>query len=402
VFQWLDRLPGFAPTEARLIRQVLATLRRRGITGVTVDPVELQLRTQDWTWNLGNLYLDWRRAPRSERSGRVERWVDALLQTPTLDLDPAEALPRLRAVVRSLDMFQHMQSAEDQPVLWPLVEDVAIGIVIDYPDATHYLMQSMLPKLELTADEARTRGLAQLRDATPPRPTDFGDGIWGSDLGDSYDASRVLLTDWLQRTDITGPPVIMFPDRGALMLCGRHDQSAQRRLLVLSRQRLGEEAHTISPRLWTLDEADQLVVFEPADTELRQFAVRIEREDRLNAYGRQVQGLQRRLGDDIYVALISPGSIPSAGGETSYAVWSEGVPTLLPRAEVVVLVEQGGAQTIVSWAALLAHAGERLTLTEHQPPRWSTGDFPDGTLLATLKSIALAHPRDHGAEAAEP
>jgi hypothetical protein len=103
----------------------------------------------------------------------------------------------------------------------------------------------------------------------------------------------------------------------------------------------------------------------------------------------------RLMGIGVFVAdyaLAMPEQSPPFG----YCVWTQGVPTLLPETDVVVLsniaVEISDHwEVIVPWADLLRVTGDACVVQEPAliPLRWRTVTWPDRRMLAELRAAAL-------------
>jgi hypothetical protein len=118
-------------------------------------------------------------------------------------------------------------------------------------------------------------------------------------------------------------------------------------------------------------------------------------------YEEQRQRLQARLqvmgqAEELFVAKVFAVQRPDGGAHT-YTTWTEGVKTLLPPADVVLLVEQPAwpeakpAMTWVRWD-VTAHACADdcwEIMPDIQPPRLLTVGWPTPEQLESLKSRKL-------------
>jgi hypothetical protein len=119
------------------------------------------------------------------------------------------------------------------------------------------------------------------------------------------------------------------------------------------------------------------------------------------AYEEQRQRLQVRLlatgqAEELFVAKVFAVQRPDGGAHT-YTTWTEGVKTLLPPADVVLLVEQPSqpdAKPVMTWvrwdvtAHVCADDCWELML-DFQPPRLLTVGWPTPGQLESLKSRKL-------------
>jgi hypothetical protein len=73
----------------------------------------------------------------------------------------------------------------------------------------------------------------------------------------------------------------------------------------------------------------------------------------------------------------------------SYAVWSNGVDTYLPRAQKVVFLDEGKECAIVTWEQVERVVGHLLEPVEDlYPPRWRVREFPTSQQLEQLRDPA--------------
>ncbi|MFP3758187.1 hypothetical protein SB751_30390, partial [Cupriavidus sp. SIMBA_020] len=89
-------------------------------------------------------------------------------------------------------------------------------------------------------------------------------------------------------------------------------------------------------------------------------------------------------GTDIFVATYTV--YRRQNGELfSVSVWSDGVPTLLPETDIVVLYREATRQSAhVPMAALRDACGDLMTATAHRPVRYEVTAFPDEARFAAL------------------
>jgi hypothetical protein len=119
------------------------------------------------------------------------------------------------------------------------------------------------------------------------------------------------------------------------------------------------------------------------------------------AYEEQRQRLQARLlamgqAEELFVAKVFAVQRPDGGAHT-YTTWTEGVKTLLPPADVVLLVEQPAqpaARPVMTWVRwdVTAHVCADdcwMLMLDLQPPRLLTVGWPTPGQLQTLKSRKL-------------
>ncbi|MDR2987340.1 MAG: hypothetical protein LBV34_21140 [Nocardiopsaceae bacterium] len=117
------------------------------------------------------------------------------------------------------------------------------------------------------------------------------------------------------------------------------------------------------------------------------------------AYEDQRQRLETELyargqgWEELFVAKVFAMQRPDGGAHT-YTTWTEGVKTLLPAADVVLLVEQAGAEPVMTWLRwdVIAHVCADdcwKMLPDFKPPRLLTIGWPTPGQLESLKCRKL-------------
>lgn len=107
------------------------------------------------------------------------------------------------------------------------------------------------------------------------------------------------------------------------------------------------------------------------------------------AYNRQKQRLDvddAVSAEDLFVASVMRRPAPT--GDELVTTWGEGIATLLPRADRVLLVTEDElarrdhGYASAPWARVIEELG--LPQTRHRPPRWWTSAFPSRRRLEAL------------------
>ena len=115
------------------------------------------------------------------------------------------------------------------------------------------------------------------------------------------------------------------------------------------------------------------------------------------AYSAQRDVLEQRFKQQGVGIFVADYALDSAADEVcaTYAIWTRGVPTLLPETDVVVLTDvvpktsrQEGI--IVPWDTLLRITGDACLVLEpgFTPPRWRTVMWPNTRMLNALRDEA--------------
>ena len=95
----------------------------------------------------------------------------------------------------------------------------------------------------------------------------------------------------------------------------------------------------------------------------------------------------RQSGFDVFVASYQhPRS--EAWAVRSFAVWSDGADTMLPRCDLVMLHSPGdpGSTVEARWADVVELAGRLMEPVDLTPPRWRVRAVPDAAVIAALRA----------------
>ncbi|MDT9001086.1 hypothetical protein RQP53_17540 [Paucibacter sp. APW11] len=406
LFDWLFG----APTLKQVAKEVETWLRQQHAEDICLklDMAEITatLKGRPCTIYLGNLLADYRNSPRAGRAALLERFLSGVTGDNMVPVRWEDAKPLLMPVVRGrMDLGLGELSARRTPVAEKpfsgtphrplaadLMSDLVVALVCDMPTSMAYVTEEHLQQWHLGFDEAMEHALQNLRGLPEAQGwRELSPGVWLGEWGDSYDSSRLLLPDLIHRLGVP-EPVLLAPFRNALMVCSARQPAA-----------LLEIAQRVTA---AMDDNPRWLSFEPLRLEGSQWrahtpppevaeALRVLQQRNLGgAYGSQkklLDHIHQAAQQDVFVAnfqLVRRDAAP----ERSFAVWSEGVDTLLPTAELIAFVLPRDGQHehwLVSWADVQAIAGALLEPVDLQPRRHRVRRFPDAAMLDQLRERAV-------------
>lgn len=274
-------LPGMAcarqNAERRFSEQVAAVLRpalpRTAVVTVTED---LQLVVTGEGDNRHELNLDnvWREC-RGEFEGcpSVDRFVRMAVQAHADD-DATPGREKVRALVKDGEWVRDVSAriaagprGEDNAlVMRPLLGDLWVVYAFDLPDGIQMMSRASLKALGLDEERVHALAVANL-DALgdiPHRPHEEEPAVRVVHVGDSYDASRLLvLPRWAAPArSVRGSLVAVAPTRDFVFFTGSADAAALARMKELAHRAMAEEGHPLAatllrwtPEGWVLHEA---------------------------------------------------------------------------------------------------------------------------------------------------
>jgi hypothetical protein len=216
----------------------------------------------------------------------------------------------------------------------------------------------------------------------------IGDGCYASVTGDSYDASRLLVPSLIEKFEVEGDLIAMVPNRDMLLVCGSEDDDGLQVMLDLTKGAIEESRPLVPIPLRFVD--DEWVDWfpppgHPTYAGFRELAIRFLYQE----YAEQKDLLERlHEKDETEIFVASYTAAEKDDRLLTYAVWTKGVKTLLPKAEWVIFCsvdeEDKGTAAIASWEKVEQVVGHLLKTTNNYPDRFQTTGYPTPAELAEL------------------
>jgi hypothetical protein len=374
----------------RLANDLVAAAAAAGETGwrYEADARRLVRHGTDGVLHLDNIFLEYSQAPARRRRALLEKYVGLLASIRTeIPKLWAAAEKRIYAVIRSrfdsigLDIADRDSDRQlPQRIEFPWHGDLVVRIAFDFGASLGQVQQDVADAWGLPREALLERAIRNLYALPRPVWEPVGPGVFQLVSAASYEESMLLRDDVWERLRVAGDPVAIAPNRGVLLAAGSADSAAVEALLHEARRSLEQ-------RPWPLDAAiltrrdGRWTPFEPSGRAAALWD--LHRQICLaGAYGEQQPALQQHVGPDVWVATFGlAGRKSDPALLFSYAVWSEGVPTLLPEVEYLALskrrTDDEVETVVVPWAAVQSICGSRLCALREQPPRWAVDTFPN-------------------------
>jgi hypothetical protein len=353
---------------------------------------------------LDNYFHESSDLPPGEREVEVLRRVSAALRppeaTPTWGAAAARVLPvlrphgffRLDAVVAS----QKTPLVASQPFL-PYVD---LALVLDEPDRMSYVTVDDLTGWGVGPEQALVQAIENAGRLPPPE-FDEETALYSVDAGDTYESSRLaipgLLASFSDRVE--GRPVAIIPTRSRCVIAGDADPIALQALAEMAQQEYESSNRALSPAVYTVDGAGEVIPLElPADHPACH-AVRLGHVKlALTEYGNQKETLDtvhERDGTDVFVASLT-GTIRHDGLPFTWTMWGEGIDSLLPAADLVrfMFEEPEGAAPVtgfmVPFERVTALLGAAFAPAPgHRPVRYHVKAHPPLAMIERLRAEAI-------------
>jgi hypothetical protein len=396
---WRDLL-GLQPRVQDLARHLLDAARDRGETDWTYDEQSNSLQRQGGgsTVSLGNIFAEYASSPRAGRPALLEKYSsmmsDIARETPKLWQLAAKGI---YLVVRSaydtafLEIHARSQgSSPPRSVTWPLTQDLSIRLVYDYGASLGHVHEDTAQAWGQSRDALKQRALDNLRALQRPSWQEVAPGVHQLISEVSFDESLFLVDAIVEKLPFAASVVVMPVNRGVLFAADGRSQDSLLALLGQALASLREKPWPMSATLLHRPDGEW-VEFTPTGLAAEQ-AQALQQINLHAIYRDQAELLQKQLGDDIFVGTFS--LLQKAEGlehVRSWCSWAEGVRTLMPQTQLVVLgkADEGerGESVLVEWTHVSTICGHRMQATGDIPPRFMIDSFPDEAEWQQLKPL---------------
>jgi hypothetical protein len=377
---------------------VMKRLRASGETGrIGYDPKQFRLaKSTDHVFFLHNTYQQFQRLPKSEHENLIRSflttWHTAGMEAPKDFADAkADLLPALRArayleidVHRISDTFR---SGVDVP-FEVIGEHLAVSLVYDLPQSMMTVDSKLLNQWGVSFYEAMEVAKQNLHQNTR-QFAKMGD-LYAVVSGDSYDASRLVLNDFVQSMEVFGDKIAMVPNREALYICGSEDAEGLAMMAQLTKENVQHERN-ISGMAFRLVEDDWEVWLPREDHPSHQIFRELYVGSLAQTYAEQKDLFDKRHERDkidIFVATYSAMQNKS-GRIASYCMWSEGVDSLLPTTDQIFFFRPQASEDKQlaargDWDRVQSIAGDMMEPQDTYPERWRVREFPTDGMLEQI------------------
>jgi len=389
------------PTLERFANELLEQARKAGAPYWEFDPKEQALRdtrNAGHRLNLTNIFLEYTRAKTERRPALIQKSLAVLTTSRTIPklwgVAAGGIYPALRSrYLTSIAEIELRGTAKPFPpaMIRPWVDDVIVALLYDFGPHMGMASKDIVESWGAGEQEVWSRAGANLR--ALPRPTwqPLNGGIFRIASSVAYEESFLLVDEVLESLKLTGPPVFAIPNKGVCLAADSTNESALRALLAEIKRSLEQAPWPLSAALFERT-LEGWRTFEPP-AELAASVRRLRLLDLARTYEIQkaaLDKLNRRTGADIFVAsfvLRAPKDRPDE--VASFATWSAGIDTLLPKSEHIILGRGLPPTPEVlprPWARVREVCGQYFEATPEDPPRYRVRAFPNEAEWEQLKA----------------
>jgi hypothetical protein len=338
--------------------------------------------------------------PRSGRKEVISKLVASFGSIAEIPADFASARAGLLPVIRdaayySLSELPRRKDAISDPGLeWqckPLASGLLAGLAYDSEHNITSLNRKTLAGWGIGMDQAFSAAKDNLWEKTDPNRFAAQGGLYWGEWGDSYDSSRMLLTELIYRLSVNGDPVAFVPNRDIILVTGKDNLAGLRMMLKTGTESHFNKGHPISPNLYLLDDG-AWTLYTPGEPELREICLENQRRRDALDYQQQkklLDNLHERQGIGTFVASYTIYKYPQGTAYTA-CVWAKGVDSSLPRAEKIGFVVDAEKKDMftVPWQAAMSIVSELLEEEPMlMPVRYRVREFPSEEQIDRLRQL---------------
>jgi hypothetical protein len=371
-----------------------------GLNQVSYDEEQFSLKIADGsTVFLDNGYENYCAASRDLQKSVLTQFVAGISSRDSVPTDFASASRHLIPVIRSASYYSLAQLQSNatgdeysgyQGATNSLTDDLVVGLAYDSERCILHINKQSFDRWGMGFDLALSASRDNLRDRTDPNGlVEQAPGLFLGNWGDSYESSRLLLTDLIYRLPLDGEPIAFVPARNRFWVCGSENMDGMKTMVELGQQsHLG--SYPLSPNLFLLSDG-AWKAYVPETKDLRDSLFSLYRQRQALDYGQQKQYLEaihQRDGIDTLVASYLVAKENDGKREYSFCVWSNRVDTMLPITEEIYLMVESETKDRVSVSqevaqAVVGHLFERQG--DLIPERLRVRCFPSEREIAELR-----------------
>jgi hypothetical protein len=399
---FLDRLLNRPLSQDSFAKMVVKRLRASGETGpIEYDPKQFRLsKSTDHVFFLHNTYQQCQRLPKSDHENLIRSflttWHTAGLEPPKDFNDSKDdLLPALRArAYLEIDVHrlsETFRSEVDVP-FQVIGEHLALSLVYDLPQSMRTVDSKLLEQWGMSFYEAMEVAKHNLHQNTQ-QFAKIGD-LYAVVSGDSYDASRMVITEFIRSLEVAGDTIAMVPNREALYVCGSEDSESLAMMAGLTKENVQHERN-ISGMAFRLA-GDEWEIWLPPDDHPSHLAFHeLQFQSLAQNYSGQKDLFDKRHEreqTDIFVATYSGIQNEKTGRIASYCVWSEGADSLLPKTDQIFFFRPHAPKDKQlaargEWDHVRSIVGDLMEPQDTYPERWRVREFPSAAVIEQIGTM---------------
>lgn len=409
---WISKFLGLKPSVEEFVEIAKSSLAATSEPGQTIsynkEQFTLTVHRADGTvaqvFHLHNAYDEYCASPRANRPNVLESYLHPMQELPD---SLAEAMPNILPRVQRRSFYVDMPMlaslnvitgpSEPDMLHMPfrvLAEHYAVGLIYDTPKQILQISQHHCGLWKSDLDSIYPQAMKNLENLTPNPFVQVHDGVYIAGYADTHDATRMLLIDRIKECKLIGRPVAMVPNRNTLIITGESDPDGIELMLSLTEDALKEPRPMLAIPMVLLDNEWRELVLRP-DHPHRHIFEELRISSLADIYAGQKELLERQHEKDnmdVFVASYKAVQKADTKEVASFAAWTEGVTTLLPKTNLLTFVrvecDQGDVVCSVEWDWAQKVVGSLMKPQGIYPERWLVDSFPNAAQIEDLKRYA--------------
>ena len=391
-----------APTRedfARLFLEELQRLPRPQASKYLPESFQIQ-GSKDQIISLTNYFAEYCRLPPADRAAYLKSVVRVSATADTkiaADFEEAREHLRpkvwLRAALEFSELQMRVRQGSDKRLSTPQYEigsHLLASLVYDLPESMRSIAEDELSDWGVSYYEALEIARENLQHQ-PFQIARLGEGLYATATGDSYDGCRLLLPNLLDQLEVRGEMIALVASRDMLLITGSDDDEGLAGMLILAKQAEDD------PRPMSLvpirREGDTWCDWlPPRDHKLYPGFKELATIFLSGLYHQQkelLEALDQKQGNDRFVATYSAIQRDEVGLVETFAVWSEGVVSLLPKTDLLAFFSpERGTLGFGRWEDVERVAGHLLNPTDEYPLRYLVDEFPTQEQIQEMGLVA--------------
>lgn len=379
------------------VKRLLAEMTDPGTRIERLDDDRLQVG--DLFIALANLRAKWNQLDQADRLPWLRETLPALVSPPPIP-DRLQTTRPLRPGIRPRSMLESARLANLTNEVDPqhfhhrsliphqdFGADLVTVLLWDTPATMSVIDGAQLDDWEADFDDLLPVAIDNLDELPESGWTSMYKQVYSSLDEDDYAGARMLRPGYLDSTGLSGELVILHPNRCRLIVAAVDDA----RGIAKACERVFEEIGAPSPvslRPLVGRPGNWRPLAVPPSHPAHEMWQRLCHLNDQMIHNSLRQPLQNLLGSDVTIGNYD--IVEGADGAyRSVTTWTDGVPSLLPRTELINLVNDWGTVT-APWDEVRQLVGPLIEPTEHYPELWRVVDFPRPQELTKLRHRAGA------------
>ncbi len=377
---------------------------RRSIRGLVPPGTEIAeldddtIQVGSLVLGLGNLRAKWNRLAEDDRLPWLQGALPAMVSPPSL---PArlETTGPLRPGIRPRSMLESARltnlnnevnpgAPHSRPLIsyQPFGGDLVTVLLWDAPTTMSVVNEAQLDQWGARFADLLPVAIDNLGDQPQAGWTAVDRRVWTSLNEDEYDGARMLIPGYLEQTGLAGELVVIHPNRNLLIVTAVDDADGIATACELTLEDVDAPSPISFQPLVGRDSDWRPLVLPPSHPGHRSW-------QRLTCLSQEMNHkslrdpLQQLVGDDLFVSGFNIAEATD-GSYVSYTTWTEGVPSLLPRTNLIGLVTERGEAITVDWDSVHRLVGTTMEPTDHYPELWRVLSFPDRGDIGRLRNLS--------------